>query len=84
MSNGQLISCSLERELRVWDLKSGKFLKKYDLASFTQEAVTSLKLSSDGKLLLGSKDSNIYQIDIVRGKLCIVYEGHWSRINLTY
>lgn len=35
-------------------------------------------------LLLGSKDSNIYQIDINKGKLCVVYEGHWSKVNLTY
>lgn len=83
-SRNQVISCSLERELRVWDLTSGRYLKKYDLASFTQEAVTSLKLSSGGMLFLGSKDSNIYLIDIVKGKLCIVYEGHWSRVQLTH
>jgi WD40 repeat protein len=82
MSCNQVISCSLDRELRVWDLDSGKFIKKYDLASFTQEAITSLKLSSGGMLFLGSKDSNVYLIDIVKGKLCIVYEGHWSRVNL--
>jgi WD40 repeat protein len=43
-----------------------------------------LKLAKAGTVFLGSKDSNIYQIDIVKGKLCIVYEGHWSRIHLTY
>ncbi len=79
-----MISCSLDRELRVWDLISGKFMKKYDLASFTQESITSLKLSSGGMLFLGSKDSNVYLIDIVKGKLCIVYEGHWSRVNMIY
>ena len=35
-------------------------------------------------LYLGSKDSNVYLIDIVKGKLCIVYEGHWSRVNHIY
>jgi len=39
---------------------------------------------SQDRLLLGSKDTNVYLIDIVRGKLEIVYEGHWSRVNLIY
>jgi WD40 repeat protein len=25
---------------------------------------------------------NIYLIDVLKGKLCVVYEGHWSRVNL--
>jgi WD40 repeat protein len=33
-------------------------------------------------LFLGSKDMNVYLIDISKGKLCVVYEGHWSRVNL--
>ena len=35
-------------------------------------------------LFLGSKDSNVYLIDILKGKLCIVYEGHWTRISMIY
>jgi WD40 repeat protein len=78
------VSCSLDRELRVWDIDSSTFIKKYDLASFTNEAVTSIKLLTQGMLLLGSKDSNIYMIDTLNGKLSIIYEGHWSRVNLIY
>ena len=43
-----------------------------------------MKFTQGGILYLGSKDSNIYQIDIIRGKLCIVYEGHWARVSMTY
>lgn len=25
---------------------------------------------------------NIYLIDVIRGKLSVVYEGHWSKVNL--
>ena len=25
---------------------------------------------------------NIYLIDIEKGKLCVVYEGHWSKVSL--
>ena len=81
-TNGsQIITCGQERELKIWDAHSGRFLKKYDVASFTQEQIISLCLvGHDGALYIGSKDSNIYQIDVQKGKLCIVYEGHWSRV----
>ena len=35
-------------------------------------------------LFLGSKDMNVYLIDIEKGKLCVVYEGHWSRVTSIY
>lgn len=35
-------------------------------------------------LFLGSKDMNVYLIDINKGKLCVVYEGHWSRVTTIY
>jgi WD40 repeat protein len=84
MNSGQVISCSLNRELRIWDSASGKFVKKYDLASFTQETVTTMTLAPNGILFLGAKDHNIYQINIMKGRLNIVYEGHWSRVNIIY
>lgn len=43
--------------------------------------MTALNLTPTGYLYIGSKDTNIYQIDVVKGKLCIVYEGHWSRVS---
>lgn len=56
------------------------FIKKYDLSSFTAENITSMKLGKDENMLfLGSKDMNVYLIDISKGKLCVVYEGHWSK-----
>ena len=80
-----MISCSLERDLRIWNRDSGSFLKKYDLSSFTNENISTIKLGkSEGMLFLGSKDMNVYLIDISKGKLCVVYEGHWSRVTSIY
>lgn len=39
---------------------------------------------TDRGLYLGSKDTNLYLIDIKKGKLRVVYEGHWQKINLVY
>ena len=56
------------------------FIKKYDLSSFTGENITAMKLGKDENMLfLGSKDMNVYLIDIAKGNLCVVYEGHWSK-----
>jgi len=33
-------------------------------------------------LFLGSKDMNLYLIDVDKGRLCVVYEGHWQKVNL--
>ncbi len=42
-----------------------------------------MKLGKDENMLfLGSKDMNVYLIDISKGKLCVVYEGHWSKFSL--
>jgi WD40 repeat protein len=79
--NDQIVTCSLDRELRVWDM-DGKFIKKYDLTSFTNEALICMKMTQSGMLFLGSKDLNVYLVDVLKGKLCVVYEGHWSRVNL--
>lgn len=60
-------------------------MKKYDLSSFTNENISTIKLGkSEGMLFLGSKDMNVYLIDITKGKLCVVYEGHWSRVTSIY
>ena len=60
-------------------------MKKYDLSSFTGENITAMKLGKDENMLfLGSKDMNVYLIDISKGKLCVVYEGHWSKIMFDY
>jgi WD40 repeat protein len=69
----------------MWNKDSGSFVKKYDLSSFTGENVTAIKLGkSEGMLFLGSKDMNVYLIDVKRGKLCVVYEGHWSKVTSIY
>ena len=61
----QVISCSLDRDLRVWSRSSGVFVKKYDLSSFTNENVSAIKLGkTEGMLFLGSKDMNVYLIDV--------------------
>lgn len=61
------------------------FVKKYDLSSFTSENVSAIKLGkTDGMLFLGSKDMNVYLIDVQKGKLSVVYEGHWSRVTSIY
>ena len=56
-------------------------MKRYDLTSFTNETIISIKITHHG-LFLGSKDMNIYLVDIHKGKLCVVYEGHWSKVSL--
>jgi WD40 repeat protein len=85
LNSNQIISCSLDRDLRVWDRSNGMFVKKYDLSSFTSENVSAIKLGkTDGMLFLGSKDMNVYLIDVLRGKLSVVYEGHWSRVTSIY
>ena len=55
------------------------------MSSFTNENISTIKLGkSEGMLFLGSKDMNVYLIDITKGKLCVVYEGHWSRVTSIY
>jgi WD40 repeat protein len=69
----------------MWNRDTGSFIKKYDLSSFTAENVSAIKLGkSEGMLFLGSKDMNVYLIDVKKGKLCVVYEGHWSRVSSIY
>jgi WD40 repeat protein len=80
ISMTNILTCSLDRELKVWN-SDGKFHKKYDLTSFTNETILCMKMTQSG-LFLGCKDMNIYLIDVLKGKLCVVYEGHWSRVNL--
>ena len=44
-----------------------------------------MKLGKDENMLfLGSKDMNVYLIDISKGKLCVVYEGHWSKNEINH
>lgn len=81
-NNNSIISCSQDRDLRIWKRDNGVFVKKYDLSSFTGENITSMKIGKDENMLfLGSKDMNVYLIDISKGKLCVVYEGHWSKLD---
>lgn len=66
----KIISCSNDRDLRIWKKEDGISSKKYDLSSFTNESITSMRLGKDQNMLfLGSKDMNVYLIDIGRGKL---------------
>lgn len=75
----------MDRDLRIWKKSDGSFIKKYDLSSFTGENITSMCLGKDQNMLfLGSKDMNVYLIDISKGKLCVVYEGHWNKVSLIY
>jgi len=80
LSQTNILTCSLDLELKVWTI-DGKFQKKYDLKSFTNETIISMKMTQSG-LFLGCKDMSVYLIDVLKGKLCVVYEGHWSRVNL--
>lgn len=81
----QIISCSQDRDLRIWGREDGLFLKKYDLSSFLAENVQCIKLGkNEDNLFLGSKDMNVYLINIQKGKLCVVYEGHWNKVTEIY
>eukprot|EP00347_Sterkiella_histriomuscorum_P005755 403355392 len=85
LETNSIISCSQDRDLRIWRRDNGVFIKKYDLSSFTGENITAMKLGKDENMLfLGSKDMNVYLIDIAKGKLCVVYEGHWNRVTSIY
>jgi len=85
LDSNSIISCSQDRDLRIWNRENGIFIKKYDLSSFTGENITAMKLGKDENMLfLGSKDMNVYLIDISKGKLCVVYEGHWNRVTSIY
>lgn len=85
LDQDKIVSCSNDRDLRIWKKNDGSFLKKYDLSSFTNESITSMCLGKDQNMLfLGSKDMNVYLIDIGRGKLWVVYEGHWNKVNIIY
>lgn len=80
-----IVSCSQDRDLRIWAKNTGIFERKYDLSSFTGENITCMALGRDENMLfLGSKDMNVYLIDICKGKLCVVYEGHWNRVTSIY
>ena len=71
--------------MRIWKKSNGAFIRKYDLSSFTGENITSMTLGREENMLfLGSKDMNVYMIDICKGKLCVVYEGHWNRVTSIY
>jgi WD40 repeat protein len=84
-SEHQIISCSQDRDLRVWNRLDGLFNKKYDLSSFLAENVQCIKLGkNEENLFLGSKDMNVYLINISKGKLCVVYEGHWNKVTSIY
>ena len=84
-SEHQIISCSQDRDLRIWGREDGLFLKKYDLSSFLAENVQCIKLGkNEDNLFLGSKDMNVYLINIQKGKLCVVYEGHWNKVTEIY
>jgi len=39
---------------------------------------------NEDNLFLGSKDMNVYLINIKKGKLCVVYEGHWNKVTQIY
>jgi WD40 repeat protein len=91
LKENRIVTCSVERELRIWNRDGGQYIKKYDLTSFTSNQILFLKCIDEGitvstlgkdenTVFLGSKDMNVYLIDIHKGKLCIVYEGHWSKL----
>ena len=87
-----ILSCSMERELKIWNRDTGTFIKKYNLSSFTSnfiylyiyiyildEHVTCCCLSKKQQMVfVGCRDTNIYMLDLEKGKLCVVFEGHWS------
>jgi len=61
----QILSCSQDRDLRIWNRADGLFNKKYDLSSFLGENVQCIKLGkNEDNLFLGSKDMNVYLINI--------------------
>jgi WD40 repeat protein len=73
-SDGKFVlSGSQDKTARLWDLKSGKELRKFQHA----ESVTSVSLSADGKLLLTGSEDGIARIwDPVAGTEIQRFVGH--------
>ncbi len=75
----RIMSCSGEREIKIWGRDNGKFIKKYSLASIAciaalhithvADVITSAELDRETQniVYLGCKDTNIYQIDLNMG-----------------
>eukprot|EP01022_Parablepharisma_sp_SALTPOND_P021957 TRINITY_DN438_c0_g1_i1.p1 TRINITY_DN438_c0_g1~~TRINITY_DN438_c0_g1_i1.p1 ORF type:complete len:1370 (-),score=126.39 TRINITY_DN438_c0_g1_i1:2818-6927(-) len=74
-----LVSCSGEREVKIWGRDTGRFIKKYSLSAVArkilqyvqsiEDIITAAELDKEKQHIgyFGCKDTNIYQIDLTQG-----------------
>ena len=72
----KLISCSADKTIRIWDLKTGKALK---IILAHHGSVWSVK-AYDGKIISSSSDKTIRILDFNTGKLLNILTGHENQI----
>ncbi len=61
----QLISCSFDKTIKLWDLSNGKVLKTF---TGHKAAVFCLHINNDGKILSGSYDNTLKIWDLSSGE----------------
>jgi WD40 repeat protein len=64
----KLITHGTDRTVRVWEARSGKELRKFDIKDFGSGAVAICGLSPDGKLVAASDQKSFHLWDLEAGK----------------
>lgn len=79
LKNEQLVTCSDDASIQVWDLSSGKSVKEF---IGHQEAVIMVDVSKDGsRLISGSADNTAKIWDIASGKPLLTLNGHSDQVS---
>ena len=77
---GLLISGSASDSINVWDLKTGKILKKLDYSPWIPTAVLVLEITKEGHLVGGLADGVIKVWNIETGKCLHTLDGHTDAV----
>lgn len=86
-----LITCSQEREVKVWSRDSCKFMKKFNLASVAskesvtvEDIITAAAVDKQRKnlLYLGCKDTNLYWVNLGQGLSSEPIAEQYSKLSI--